>query len=59
MDERLRKHNSNHKDFTGECHDLKLVYNEEYQTKAEAYTRERQVKEWKNRKRIQALIGKK
>ena len=58
LEERLRKHNSNHKGFTGKCNDWKLVYNEEYQTKAEAYARERQVKGWKNRTRIQALIGK-
>ncbi|HCQ28716.1 MAG TPA: excinuclease ABC subunit C [Flavobacteriales bacterium] len=55
--ERLRKHNSNHKGFTGKSDDWKIVYTEEFDTKEEAYKRERQIKSWKSRKQILKLIG--
>ena len=54
--ERLRKHNSNHSGFTGKNNDWKIIYSEIYYTKSEAYKRERQVKKWKNRERIEQLI---
>jgi len=57
LDERLKKHNSNHKGFTGKSSDWKLVYYESYSTKAEAYSRERLVKSWKSKKRIEDLIN--
>ncbi|MEY5047552.1 MAG: hypothetical protein RLZZ175_911 [Bacteroidota bacterium] len=53
--ERLRKHNSNHKGFTGNINDWKVVYSEQYSSKSEAFAREREVKAWKSRKRIIAL----
>ncbi|MCH6235892.1 GIY-YIG nuclease family protein [Cognataquiflexum rubidum] len=56
MDERLRKHNSNHKGFTGNSPDWILMYMEEYSDKESAYRRERQVKSWKSRKKILELI---
>ena len=56
LQERLRKHNSNHKGFTGKVGDWKIVYSEPYSTKEEAFARERQIKSWKNRKRIESLI---
>jgi len=59
LSERLRKHNSNHKGFTGKFTDWKIVYTEDFDSKSEAYTRERQIKKWKNRNRIQQLIKKK
>lgn len=54
--ERLRKHNSNHKGFTGKIGDWKVVYSEEFKSKTEAYFRESQVKSWKSRKAIEKLI---
>jgi putative endonuclease len=51
----LRKHNSNHKGFTGNINDWKVVYSEQYSSKSEAFAREREVKAWKSRKRIIAL----
>jgi len=57
MNERLRKHNSNHKGFTGNTADWKIIYLEEYSTKEEAYAREREVKKWKSRKRLERQIG--
>ncbi|MBU8892589.1 MAG: GIY-YIG nuclease family protein [Bacteroidales bacterium] len=53
---RLKKHNSNHKGFTGKVNDWGIVYKESYQTKELAYARERQVKKWKSKVRIQELI---
>ena len=55
--ERIRKHNANHKGFTGIFHDWKLIYSESYPTKELAYAREREVKAWKSKKRIQSLIA--
>ncbi|MDP4263081.1 MAG: GIY-YIG nuclease family protein [Bacteroidota bacterium] len=57
LNERIRRHNSNHKGFTGGIGDWKVVYTELYKTKPEAYQREREVKNWKSRKMIERLIG--
>jgi putative endonuclease len=57
LDERLRKHNSNHKGYTGKTGDWKIVYLEGFPTKGEAYAREREIKSWKSRKRLETLIG--
>ncbi|NMM47201.1 GIY-YIG nuclease family protein [Marinigracilibium pacificum] len=55
LSEHLRKHNSNHKGFTGRASDWELVYHEEFETKTDAYAREREIKGWKSRKKIEAL----
>ena len=57
MEERLRKHNSNHKGFTGKIDDWKVVYKEDFADKALAYKREREIKRRKSRKYIEKLIG--
>ena len=57
LDERVRKHNSNHEGFTGHIGDWELVYFELFDTKDEAMTREKQIKNWKSRKMIEKLIG--
>ena len=54
---RLSKHNSKHSGFTGRNNDWKIVYKESYTTKTAAFERERQVKKWKNRQRIESLIS--
>ena len=56
LEERLRKHNSNHKGFTGGIGDWKIVYFETYSSKDLAYARERQVKKWKSKIAIEKLI---
>jgi len=53
---RLRRHNTEHKGFTGKASDWQVVYKEQFASKEEAYQRERQVKAWKNRPRIENLI---
>lgn len=56
LQERIRKHNTNHKGFTGGKGDWQLKYFEEYTDKASAYKRERDVKKWKSRIRIAQLV---
>ena len=60
LNERIRKHNSNHKKgFTGTVNDWKVVYSEHFKTKEEAFSREREVKKWKSRKKVETLISSK
>ncbi|HAA17179.1 MAG TPA: excinuclease ABC subunit C [Cytophagales bacterium] len=45
LEERIRKHNTHHKGFTGKANDWIIVYHETFQTKSEAYAREREIKD--------------
>ena len=56
---RLRKHNTNHKGFTGGYGDWEVKYLESYGTQEEALNRERQIKGWKSRKMLEKLIAEK
>jgi putative endonuclease len=56
LEERLRKHNSNHKGFTSRANDWEVVYFEPFGTKSLAYRRELEVKSWKSKARVEALI---
>ena len=56
FNERLRKHNSNHKGFKGAYTDWKLVYQEFFETVSEARKRELKIKSWKSRAAIEKLI---
>src|SRR5690606_16230872 len=58
IEERLRKHLSNHKGFTGKAKDWEVVYKEFFITKGEAYARERQFKSWKSAEKLRAFIKK-
>jgi putative endonuclease len=57
MNERLRKHLSNHSGFTARAKDWNIVHTESFDTKTDAYAREREIKNWKSKKRIQNLIA--
>src|SRR5438552_2387426 len=57
LTERIRKHNSNHKGFTGKFGDWKLVYKVVYDSKSDAMNREQQIKKWKSRKNIETIIA--
>jgi putative endonuclease len=57
LEERLRKHNSKHRGFTGKASDWEVVYLEDFDTIHEAQSREKQIKSWKSRKEIEKLIG--
>ncbi len=59
LSERLRKHKSNHGGYTGKSDNWQIVYTEQYIRKEEAYAREREVKKWKSRKKIEELINSK
>jgi putative endonuclease len=54
---RKRRHLSNHRGFTATAKDLQLVYSEKHLTRKDALKREKQIKGWKNKKRIQQLIS--
>jgi len=56
MEVRLRKHNSNHKGFTGKANDWRVVYTEKFTDKSTAYSREREVKSWKSKVKILELV---
>ena len=56
LQERLRRHNSNHKGFTGKPADWIIVYSEQFDDKVTAMRREAEIKRWKSRKRIEQLI---
>ena len=57
INERISKHNTNHKGFTGTVNDWILKYYEEFSTKTEALKRELQIKKWKSSVRIKNLIA--
>jgi putative endonuclease len=56
-DERLRKHNTNHKGFTGKTNDWTLKHLESFDSKTEALLREKIIKKQKSRKFIEKLIS--
>ncbi|PRA97570.1 excinuclease ABC subunit C [Chryseobacterium sp. MYb7] len=56
LQERLRKHLSDHKGFTSKAKDWTLVYFETLKSKSLAYRREREIKAWKSKSKIQKLI---
>jgi len=57
LSERLRKHNTNHKGFTGRSNQWEYVYKEAFATKKEAMAREKYIKGRKSRKYIESLIS--
>ncbi|MBW0176316.1 GIY-YIG nuclease family protein [Sediminibacterium sp.] len=58
LSQRIRRHNTNHRGFTGNSGDWILMYHEEFLTKKEALGREREIKAWKSKVKILALIKK-
>ena len=56
LNERLRKHLSNHKGFTSKIKDWKIVYFEILENKSLAYKRELEIKSWKSKIKIKKLI---
>ena len=53
---RLIRHNAGHSTFTKRGIPWKLVYAEDYETRAEAFRREMEIKNKKSRKYIEYLI---
>jgi putative endonuclease len=56
LEERLSRHNSNHKGFTG-GRDWVLKYAEDYLDKSTVLKREKEIKSKKSRKYIESLIA--
>ncbi|WP_347216342.1 GIY-YIG nuclease family protein [Chryseobacterium sp.] len=56
IQERLRKHLSNHTGFTAKAKDWIIVHKESFCSKIEAYKREREIKAWKSKSKITKLI---
>ncbi len=56
IEERIRRHNSNHKGFTGKQSDWTLVYSESFLEKSDASFREKEIKNWKSRIMIEKII---
>jgi putative endonuclease len=57
LNERLRKHNSNHKGFTGGVGDWEVKYVEKFDSKADATKKERTIKGWKSKVLIEKFIA--
>jgi putative endonuclease len=57
LEGRLRRHNSKSRGYSSRANDWVLRYKEEFANKASAYDRERQIKSWKSRVMVQALIS--
>ena len=56
--DRLRRHNNHSRGFTNAGKPWVLVYTEDYENKSEAEAREKQLKKWKNKERLEMLITK-
>ena len=56
LNERLKKHNTNHKGFTGGIGDWEVCYSENFENKTDALKREKTIKSWKSRVKIEELI---
>jgi putative endonuclease len=57
MEERLRRHLSNHDGFTAKAKDWELVFSKTFDNKKEAHAFERQIKSWKSRKAMEKLVS--
>ena len=57
LEDRLKKHLSDHSGFTGKAKDWFVAYSECYKDKKDSLHRERQIKSWKSRVKIEELIG--
>ena len=58
LQERLRRHLSAHKGFTARAKDWEVVYSELFDQKSLAIAREQEIKNWKSKVKIEALISK-
>ena len=58
INDRIAKHNRSRQGFTSVGKPWDLVYIEQFDSKQAAMKREKQLKSWKNKVRIESLIGK-
>ena len=57
IEERLKKHLSNHSGFTGRAKDWEIVFTKKFETKSEAYALERKLKGLKSRVALEKYIN--
>jgi putative endonuclease len=57
LEERVTYHNANYSKSLKNRGPWRLVYTEQYATRAEAMRRERQIKSWKDRRMIRQLVS--
>jgi len=57
LSQRVRRHNTKHKGYTGKASDWSLVHAEPWHSLELALQREQEIKGWKSRKRIERLIN--
>ncbi len=55
--DRICKHNHKHKGFTSSANDWEVVFQEFHAEYSDALKSEKKIKQWKNRKMIEALIN--
>ncbi|WP_372340077.1 GIY-YIG nuclease family protein [Parapedobacter lycopersici] len=58
LEQRLRRHNSHHRGYTGKVEDWRIIYTEEFPNRIKAGQREREIKSWKSRRLIEKLVQK-
>jgi putative endonuclease len=58
LEGRLRRHNTNHRGYSGKANDWVIVHQERFIEKSAAQVREKQINSWKSRKLLLALIKK-
>jgi putative endonuclease len=56
LQERLRKHLSNHSGFTSKAKDWIIAFSETFEDKSQAYKREIEIKAWRSKSKIKKLI---
>ena len=56
LEDRLKKHNRSRSGFTSTGKPWILLYKEVLDNKSDALKREKQIKNWKNRERIERLV---
>jgi putative endonuclease len=57
LEERIRKHNSIHKGFTGKAKDWVLKFSQAFKSKQDAISKERDIKNQKSRTYLEVLIS--
>jgi len=57
VNQRLRRHLSDHKGFTAKAKDWVVVYSERFDDLSSARKREMQIKKWKSRTLIEKLVN--
>ena len=55
LEHRLHQHQNKNSTFTKQFSDLKLIYSENYETKSEAAKREKEIKGWNRKKKLELI----